>query len=539
MVKKQQPIFRCLCFDDWLACAEVCCSWQCVVQASSLWSQIDFSTSREQVSDRTVKWVLQTYALFVVHLSVRGCTSLSMDSLNFISYCRNLQELNMSGCSHATDFMIRKIIKGCPWLLYLNISGTSVTNKTIQELSRTCLNLLYLSLACCCTFSDEAFIYLNTEKGFPNLIHLNLSGCIQMTVSGFKCVSARCPALKEIVLDDMPTLSNSCIQALASTRRCLAAISLLGSSHLSDDGVIAVANASKLKRFTIQGNYQISDVGWKTLCVASPELCRLHAAECPRMTDASLKSVAALKNLQYLDVSYCHNLSDQGISHLADGSSASKLKELNVSHCGVITDEGVRRIAQRLVELRRLNLSYCDRLSDAALAGLSGSSLHSLDVSGCNIHDQGLAALEKIPIKTLILADCINITDDGIEVLCQHVRHLEHVDVSHCTSLSDTSVRALSFYCPGLVALRVSGCLKLTDMAVQYLTSGAQYVRELDVSGCVLLTSRSVRLLLKICPPLSSVTMTCCSGISGFSASQLKPHVQHWQHSSDDPTPSF
>lgn len=126
--------------------------------------------------------------------------------------------------------------------------------------------------------------------------------------------------------------------------------------------------------------------------------------------------------------------------------------------------------------------------------------------------------------------------------LCKTVRDLEHVDVSHCGALSDPAVRALSFYCRGLVTLRMSGCPKvhthgthmvhthtqykqthtpfsstlpqMTDMAIHYLTSGAQYLRELDVSGCVLLTDRTLRHLERICPPLCSITMAYCIGIS-------------------------
>lgn len=128
--------------------------------------------------------------------------------------------------------------------------------------------------------------------------------------------------------------------------------------------------------------------------------------------------------------------------------------------------------------------------------------------------------------------------------LCKNVRDLEHVDVSHCVALSDPAIRAISFYCRSLVTLRMSGCAKvnpphkhtplkpfllisydkmflfspvlpqMTDLAVQYLTSGSQYLQELDVSGCVLLTDRSLRHIERICPPLCSITMACCSSIS-------------------------
>lgn len=54
------------------------------------------------------------------------------------------------------------------------------------------------------------------------------------------------------------------------------------------------------------GNYQLTDLSWNTLFRSSQGLRRLHAAECPGMTDASLKSVASLQHLRYLNISYCN-----------------------------------------------------------------------------------------------------------------------------------------------------------------------------------------------------------------------------------------
>lgn len=47
--------------------------------------------------------------------------------------------------------------------------------------NRNCLSLQYLSLAYCDRFTDEGFLYLATGKGCHNLIHLNLSGCTQVS----------------------------------------------------------------------------------------------------------------------------------------------------------------------------------------------------------------------------------------------------------------------------------------------------------------------------------------------------------------------
>ncbi|KAK5867568.1 hypothetical protein PBY51_012043 [Eleginops maclovinus] len=473
--------------------------------------------------DRVI--VMGTAAAFSEE-EVRACT---------LCECRNLQDLNLSECFNVTDVLLQRIVEGCPCLLYLNLSCTLITNKTLRELSRNCLNLQYLSLAYCYRFTDEGFLYLATEKGCHNLIHLNLSGCTQMTLNGFRYISAGCPSLKEIVIDDMPTLSDSCVLALTARCHCLCAISLLDAPHLSDIALEAIAEVAKLRTFRTEGNNQLTDNSWKALCRSSQGLRRLHAAECSRMTDASLKSVASLKNLHHLDISLCHKVSDTGIQYLTEGSSATKLRELNVSYCSHITDRSVMMIAQRLCKLYHLNLSYCESLTDMSLEWLSGSSVCSLDISGCNIQDQGLAALEGICLKKFIVAECVYITDIGMEKLCKNVRDLEHVDVSHCVALSDPAIRAISFYCRGLVTLRMSGCAKMTDMAVQYLTSGSQYLRELDVSGCVLLTDRSLRHIERICPPLCSITMAYCSSISKVAALKLRPRVKHWEHSNDDP----
>ncbi|KAK2842135.1 hypothetical protein Q5P01_012335 [Channa striata] len=346
---------------------------------------------------------------------------------------------------------------------------------------------------------------------------------------------AGCPSLKEIVIVDMPTLSDSCILALLDRCHCLSAISLLDAPHLSDIAFKAIAERVQLKKFCTEGNNQVSDVSWQALCSSSEGLRKLHAAMCPRMTDISLRSVATLKNLQYLNISFCSRVSDVGIGYLAEGSAVTKLQELNVSHCSGLTDNSVIRIAQRFCKLHHLNLSYCERLTDMSLEWLSGSSISSLDISGCNIQDQGLAAVKGINLRKLVLAECVNITDIGIEKLCKNVEVLEHVDVSHCVALSDSAIQAISFYCRGLVTLRMSGCPQMTDMGIQYLTSASHYLRKLDVSGCVLLTDRTLRHLEKVSPPLRSLTMTYCSRISKVAALKLQTRVKYWEHSNDDP----
>ncbi|XP_075870871.1 F-box and leucine-rich repeat protein 13 [Nelusetta ayraudi] len=527
-------IFKYLQLRDWLTCADVCCEWKAIIQSGSLWSEINFSLEKDWITDSTAVKILRNYRPFVINLNLRGCSLLSWPSLKYICECKNLQELNLSQCDNVTDLMMQNIVDGCAGLLYLNLSCTLITDVTIRELSRSCINLQYLSLAYCYRVSEKGLTYLNTGKGCRNLIHLDLSGCNQITVSSFKCISDACRSLREIVINDMPTLSDECLSTLIARCHSLTSLSLMETPFLSDVSWNAIAGVAKLKSFSTRGNYQVSDDGWMSLCLSSRGLRTLHIPDCPKLTNSSLRVMANLKGLQHLDISYCSKVGDFGIQYLTKGLASTKLMELNLSHCSNINDSSVMKITQRC-KLAYLNLSYCEKLTSACLEWIAGSSIRTLDLSGCNIGDEGLAAMEGTRLKKLVLAECIEITNNGIESLCKNVRELEYVDISYCMGLSDMAIRAISFYCRGLITLRMGGCSQMTDVAVQYLTIGSVYLRVLDLSGCILLTDDSAAYLVRLCPPLSSITMACCCNISKMAALTLQPHVEYWEHSNDDP----
>uniref|UniRef100_A0A8C9VKW0 F-box domain-containing protein n=1 Tax=Scleropages formosus TaxID=113540 RepID=A0A8C9VKW0_SCLFO len=173
-------IFQCLSFGDLVRCMLVCPTWRAIAHTPCLWSQINFSSEKHHIADGTVVQILQKYRPFVVHLNMRGCSSLRWPSFRCVGECRNLQELNLSECSGADDESVRVILEGCPALLYLNLSHTPITDSTLRSLSRCCVNLQCLSLACCRRFTDRGLRYLAAGKGCRKLLHLDLSGCAQV-----------------------------------------------------------------------------------------------------------------------------------------------------------------------------------------------------------------------------------------------------------------------------------------------------------------------------------------------------------------------
>ena len=65
------------------------------------------------------------------------------------------------------------------------------------------------------------------------------------------------------------------------------------------------------------------------------------------------------------------------------------------------------------------NFSYCEHVTDAGVELLAAiPTLISVDLSGCNISDPGVIALGNNPnFKDIILSECFNITDVGIQVI--------------------------------------------------------------------------------------------------------------------------
>ncbi|KAI9529968.1 hypothetical protein NQZ68_008207 [Dissostichus eleginoides] len=77
-------IFRYLKLRDWLNCAEVCSRWKAIIQSGTLWSQINFSVEKDWITEGKMKQILQNYRPFVIHLNLRGCTTLKGPSLKCI-----------------------------------------------------------------------------------------------------------------------------------------------------------------------------------------------------------------------------------------------------------------------------------------------------------------------------------------------------------------------------------------------------------------------------------------------------------------------
>ncbi|XP_050412952.2 dynein regulatory complex subunit 6-like isoform X2 [Patella vulgata] len=529
-------IFTYVDITDIANCACVCRSWKVITQASLLWSKLDFYEVKRRVTDQVATRLLYKARPYLLHLNLRAAKHISQPTFTSVSECRNLQDLNLSECSALDDEMLTVLVKGCLILLYLNVSHTKLTDASLRSIAKYCSNVQYLSLAFCAKFSDRGMMYLASGKCNKKLEYLDLSGCLQLTPEGFRNLANGCTNLKTMLFNEFPTLNDDCVVTLADKCPKINAVSFLGSPLLTDEPFKKIANYKNLTTIKIDGNHRISDASTKLIGKLCPNLEHVYLTDCSRLTDATLKSISACRNLIVLNLADCVRISDTGVRYMAEGPCAFKLRELNLTNCVRVGDLAMVNIHKRCHHLVYLSVCFCENISEAGIELLGQiHSLTSLDLSGCNCGDQGLAALgNNIRLRDVCLSDCAGITDLGLQKFAQQCREIQRLDISHCVHITDGAIKNLAFCCRMLSFLNISGCKLVTDMGIQYLSGVCYYLLQLDISGCTLVSDKGMRYLRKGCKKLKNLTCYYCKNVTKLAVYKMSKCVEKVNYSAED-----
>uniref|UniRef100_A0A8D1AGJ6 F-box/LRR-repeat protein 15-like leucin rich repeat domain-containing protein n=1 Tax=Sus scrofa TaxID=9823 RepID=A0A8D1AGJ6_PIG len=441
--------------------------------------QIDFSTVKNIITDKYVVSTLQRWRLNVLRLNFCGCV-LRMKTLRSVSLCRNLQELNVSDCPTLTDESMRFISESCPGVLYLNLSNTAITNRTMRLLPRYFHNLQNLSLAYCRKFTDKGLQYLNLGNGCHKLIYLDLSGCTQISVQGFRNIANSCSGIMHLTINDMPTLTDNCVKALVEKCHRITSVVFIGAPHISDYTFKALSTCD-LRKIRFEGNKRITDACFEFIDKNYPNISHIYMVDCKGLTDGSLKSLSPLKQLTVLNLANCVRIGDMGLIQFLDGPVSTKIRELNLSNCIHLGDASMAKLSERCSNLNYLSLRNCEHLTDLAIEYIVNIfSLVSVDLSGTDISNEGLMILSRHrKLKELSLSECDRITDIGIQI-------------------SDSAMEILSAKCHYLHILDISGCILLTDKMLEDIQMGCKQLRILKMQYCRLISKEAAKKMLSM-----------------------------------------
>jgi len=190
-------------------------------------------------------------------------------------------------------------------------------------------------------------------------------------------------------------------------------------------------------------------------------------------------------SLQSLDVSYCYNITDEGIKSLP-----MTLTCLNVAYCYQITDEGMSGLPPLLTHL---NVESCNKVTNEGLKTLPQSIQH-LNLQGCvEINDEGITFI----LSHLQNIDFLNIGNTSISsclpfALAHAQRNnnslfpnsssssspsptgLRYLDLTQC-NISDESIRSLETL-SSLEYLNLFKCVSVTNDSLKYLPPNLEFV---------------------------------------------------------------
>jgi hypothetical protein len=204
---------------------------------------------------------------------------------------------------------------------------------------------------------------------------------------------------------------------------------------LSDDGMAEIVKMQFLKRLDVALD-QLTDAGLRSL----GKLVNLEELDLygnPMMTDNGLKALTNLRSLRYLRLGKECPFTNRGIAHLA---SLPSLKVLWLDTHNV-TDEGLRGLA-RSRSLERLNMFWLDTITDRGIVYLKDMPrLRKLNVGHARLTDTGLAHFAAYGnLNYLHLPG--GFTDAGINNLANNNR-LKYLWVN-CSSGSPLTDKALA-----------------------------------------------------------------------------------------------
>uniref|UniRef100_A0A8C3BSV9 F-box domain-containing protein n=1 Tax=Cairina moschata TaxID=8855 RepID=A0A8C3BSV9_CAIMO len=85
-------------------CAQVSRAWNVLALDGSNWQRIDLFDFQRDIEGRVVENISKRCGGFLRKLSLRGCLGVGDNALRtFAQNCRNIEVLNLNGCTKITD----------------------------------------------------------------------------------------------------------------------------------------------------------------------------------------------------------------------------------------------------------------------------------------------------------------------------------------------------------------------------------------------------------------------------------------------------
>jgi F-box/leucine-rich repeat protein 2/20 len=363
----------------------------------------------------------------------------------------------------------------------------NIRNSIFKLIGYNCPHLKYLDLSDCIQISNSVIRVVLT--GCPALETIKLDRCHRITDAAFDFSSipftsfVSCFSLECISLQECPQITGEVVYTLNKNCRALVYLSLSQCKHMKSNDLQYLFQHQHLKILNLSFIDSVTDETFRLLpkavstIVSSSSSPSLSSRPIPPPATPSIQP----SPLQILNLCKC-SISDKAMESFV---SFSQLIELRLSWCTNITDQGIQFL-----------VSYC-------------SQLQYLDLTSCSITNKALAYLGKLcqkHLKELDLSWCMEINNDGLRYLLPMYsnknEHEEQPEMSeegnnrarytpHCKYDSSDDCDLFPTY---LERLHLVWCSQINNESLEIL-SNIPSLKYLAINGCNEVTAEAGEVL--------------------------------------------
>ncbi|KAK3089965.1 hypothetical protein FSP39_008052, partial [Pinctada imbricata] len=152
----------------------------------------------------------------------------------------------------------------------------------------------------------------------PKLVKLDLTNCSSVSNTCLQILASKCPNMRDISLRECHWVSREGVTVIALHCRDLQCLDLTGCWEVDDEAVMMVALSCKKLRFlSLAKIYGMTDNALSVVAREATSLVHLNIQGCWRLSDDSMHIVAEYaQSLQALQVRECRDVTERTLSKL-------------------------------------------------------------------------------------------------------------------------------------------------------------------------------------------------------------------------------
>uniref|UniRef100_A0A915Q367 RRM domain-containing protein n=1 Tax=Setaria digitata TaxID=48799 RepID=A0A915Q367_9BILA len=273
------------------------------------------------------------------------------------SSCPNLEEVNLSGLNGHWQ-AVRTF--GEPLLNLRSVTYTDMVNvsdKTLWYLFKPVgVNMREVDLRGCRRFKGRCFRLFG-----DSLEKILLDGCYRLDKQSLEELCFNSPNITELGLSSCLSVSDDILSLISRNLSYLKSFALCGDCfpNLTSVGLMALLRLHSLCELSLDYNSLVSNEVLEEICANLPHLRLLtvgYAGSDVTITKEVVMKIGNLTELQTLDISSLAAITDSSLSAIACG--CTKLEIIRARCCTYLGDEGVCSLAA-LKNLEHVDLSGC------------------------------------------------------------------------------------------------------------------------------------------------------------------------------------